>query len=60
MVLHEEDERRAMEGELALLAERWREAEQIARIADSLLVPPETETAFGRIRRAVIGRREDR
>jgi hypothetical protein len=37
MVLHEEDEHRAMEGELATLEERWREAEEIASIADSLL-----------------------
>jgi hypothetical protein len=37
MVLHEEDEHRAMEGELATLEKRWREAEEIASIADSLL-----------------------
>ncbi len=36
MALHEESERRAMEGELAALEEAWREAEEIARIADSL------------------------
>ncbi|HET8655637.1 MAG TPA: hypothetical protein VFL93_09010 [Longimicrobiaceae bacterium] len=36
MALHEESERRAMEGELAALEAAWREAEEIAAIADSL------------------------
>ena len=36
MTLHEDDERRAMEGELAALEARWREADEIAKIADSL------------------------
>ncbi|HYJ81202.1 MAG TPA: hypothetical protein VEW03_16425 [Longimicrobiaceae bacterium] len=36
MALHEEQERRAMEGELALLESAWRDAEQIAAIADGL------------------------
>ena len=39
MVAHEESERRALEGELALLNAAWREAEEIAAIADDLLVP---------------------
>jgi hypothetical protein len=39
MALHEETERRAMEGELAELQRAWREAEEIAHIADNLLVP---------------------
>ncbi len=43
MALHEEQERRAMEGELAILEEAWRQAEEIAAIADNLLVSPETE-----------------
>jgi hypothetical protein len=34
---HEESERRAMEGELAELADAWREADEIATIADALL-----------------------
>jgi hypothetical protein len=41
MSLQEEDERRAMEGELRALEQAWREAEQIAAIADGLLVPPD-------------------
>jgi hypothetical protein len=42
MALHDEAERRAMEGELEILEDAWREAEQIARIADALPdEPPE-------------------
>src|SRR5262249_22632045 len=40
MALHEEAERRAMQGELALLDAQWREAEEVAKIADDLLLPP--------------------
>jgi hypothetical protein len=36
MVMHEDAERRALEGELRELLSRWKEAESIARIADSL------------------------
>jgi hypothetical protein len=39
MSLHERDERRALDGELGELAERWRDAEEIASIADGLLLP---------------------
>ncbi|HEX2090876.1 MAG TPA: hypothetical protein VHG28_00685 [Longimicrobiaceae bacterium] len=39
MALHEETERRALEGELAALEAAWREAEEIAAIADAL--PPD-------------------
>ena len=40
MALHEDTERRAMEGELAILEAAWREAEEIAAIADNLFAPP--------------------
>ena len=43
MASHEESERRAMEGELALLEAAWRQAEEIAKIADNLLVPPSVD-----------------
>jgi hypothetical protein len=36
MAMHEETERRALEGELALLAAAWKDAEEIAAIADDL------------------------
>jgi hypothetical protein len=39
MVSHEDAERRAMEGELAELERAWQEAEEIAAIADNLLLP---------------------
>jgi len=39
MALHEEAERRAMDGELAALEAAWRDAEELARISDSLLEP---------------------
>ena len=39
MALHEEAERRALRGELASLRAAWREAEEVAAIADSLLPP---------------------
>ena len=39
MALHEESERRAMQGELGALAAAWEEAEAIATIADELLAP---------------------
>jgi hypothetical protein len=47
MAAHEESERRALEGELAALEQAWKEAEQIAGIADDLLIP-ESVTRFVR------------
>lgn len=43
MALHEEQERRALEGELWLLERAWEEAEEIAEISDNLLLPEGTE-----------------
>jgi hypothetical protein len=43
MAAHEESERRALEGELVLLERTWREAEEIASIADRLLIPESVE-----------------
>ena len=40
MSIHEESERRAMEGELATLEAAWRDAEHIAAICDDDLTPP--------------------
>ena len=48
MALHDETERRAMEGELDALADAWREAEEIAAIADDLLLPPTVRERLGR------------
>ena len=48
MSLHEEQERRALEGELWILEQAWREAEEIAAIADRLLLPAHTDEFFER------------
>jgi hypothetical protein len=39
MASHEESERRALEGELYLLEEAWKEAEEIAGISDDMFLP---------------------
>jgi hypothetical protein len=41
MALHEEQERRALEGELWRLERAWKESEEIAAISDDLLLPSE-------------------
>src|SRR5688572_9940308 len=43
MAVHEESERRALEGELARLAAEWKEAEEVAEISDNLFVDPEVD-----------------
>lgn len=48
MSLHEEQERRALEGELWILEQAWREAEEIAAIADRLLLPAHADEFFER------------
>ena len=43
MAVHEESERRALDGELTRLAEEWKEAEEIAAIADDMFVTPKVD-----------------
>jgi hypothetical protein len=50
MALNEESEYRALQGELAQLEAAWRDAEQIAAIADNLLLPESVEEFLGRPR----------
>jgi hypothetical protein len=50
MSLHEEAERRAMAGELALLEEAWRQAEEIAAISDDMFVPSTVSRAIERLK----------
>jgi hypothetical protein len=50
MAAHEEQERRAMEGELRQLEDQWREAEEIAAIADALTLPPAILRQLERLR----------
>jgi hypothetical protein len=51
MASHEDAERRALEGELHLLESAWREAEEIAAIADGLLLPTETDDRLVALKR---------
>jgi hypothetical protein len=50
MALHEDSERRAVEGELTELERAWREAEEIAAISDDLLLPGGIRGALDRLR----------
>ncbi len=49
MATHEETERRALEGELAALEASWKQAEEIAAIADSLTLPEQLLTRLERL-----------
>jgi hypothetical protein len=49
MAAHEDVERRAMEGELAILEAAWRQAEEIASISDNLLTPTSVDEEFKRL-----------
>jgi hypothetical protein len=51
MALHEDAERAALEGELGELERAWREAEEIAGIADNLLIPDGVTGALDKLRR---------
>ncbi len=50
MALHEESERRAMEGELATLEAAWREAEQIAKISDDMFLPADIDARIDELK----------
>ncbi len=50
MALHEESERRAMDGELAALELAWAEAEQIAKIADDMFLPASMNDRLDKLR----------
>jgi hypothetical protein len=50
MAVHEENERAAMEGELELFEMAWQDAEEIAAIADNLLIPADIEEHLKRLR----------
>ena len=52
MAAHEEQERRALEGELAELERAWEAAEEIARIADGMFVPPDVTTKLDSLKGA--------
>jgi hypothetical protein len=50
MALHEEAERRAIEGELTQLLAAWEDAERIAKISDDLLMPPEVDRRLAELK----------
>ncbi len=50
MAAHEEVEQQAMQGELSTLERAWREAEEIAAIADRLILPAAVERAIEKYR----------
>lgn len=52
MAVFEDDERRALEGELKQLQRAWEDAERIAGIADSLVVPRHVEQRLDELKRA--------
>ena len=51
MALHEDVEMRALQGELHTLERAWRDAEEIAAIADGILTPSPMQSALNRLRR---------
>lgn len=50
MALHEETERRAMDGELAELERAWRDADEIAQIADTMFDSPALTSRLSALR----------
>ena len=51
MALNEENERYALETELHYLEEAWKDAEELAAIADRLTIPTEVEMRFAKLRK---------
>lgn len=54
MAVNEEHERQALEGELALLELAWKDAEEIAAIADDLLISDDIELLFARMQQGAL------
>ena len=51
MAAHEHSERRALEGELHELETAWKDAEEIAGIADDMFLPESVTTELARLKR---------
>jgi hypothetical protein len=51
MAAHEDSERRALEGELHVLEAAWKEAEEIAGIADDMFLPASIDEELARLKR---------
>ncbi|NUQ13628.1 MAG: hypothetical protein HUU26_15075, partial [Gemmatimonadaceae bacterium] len=52
MAVNEENERMALESEIAMLEDAWREAEEIAAIADGLALPAEVQERLATLKRS--------
>ena len=52
MATHEESERRALEGELYILEAAWRQADEIAAIADDMFLPQSVDDELARLKDA--------
>jgi hypothetical protein len=55
MAVNEEHERSALDGELALLEDAWKDAEEIAAIADRLTLPSGVEEQVAEMKRKAAG-----
>jgi hypothetical protein len=51
MAVNEENERRALDDELALLEDAWKEAEEVAAIADQFMLPLGVEEQMAALKR---------
>ena len=52
MSVHEESERRALEGELQQLEQAWKDADEIATIADDMFLPASVDAELARLKDA--------
>jgi hypothetical protein len=55
MAVNEENERRALRGELAILEEAWKDAEEVAAIADRLTLPADFDEQMADLKRRAPG-----
>ncbi len=53
MISHEDSERRALEGELYLLEQAWKDAEEIAAISDDMFLPSSISNQLSEMKRKV-------
>ena len=53
MAVNEENERHALESELALLEEAWKDAEEIASIADRLMMPRDVDEKLAKLKKSL-------
>ncbi|MEP6731165.1 MAG: hypothetical protein ABJE10_11030 [bacterium] len=55
MASHEDSERRALEGELHVLEAAWKDAEEIAGIADDMFLPASVDAELARLKQQRLG-----